>query len=484
HGNIWVGTEHGGLNQMTAEGVFKRWNLDSTSSTIIPSDVILCLYEDSQGRIWVGTEGGGLHMIHGDRSGSRQFTVQDGLPSNVINAIEEDGAGLLWLSTTLGLCSFDPERVVAIRYGKNDGLSSNQFNPNASIALRSREILFGNIKGLDGFYPDGVKPISVPASIVYTDFKVFDESVGVGDFHGRRLLSASINNRPEIRLGRFENAFSIGFAALDYAHPHRIKYAYRLKGLQDEWVSVGADQRMTTFTNLDPGTYFFQVRASGPSADWEVFSEPLRIERLPSFWETDLFKAAVVLCLLAPFLIYLRYVNWKRQEEHKREVALAHQEILRLKNEQLESEVNRKNAELSAALLQSAHKNKTLEGLRKQLYELSKQIQQDAGERRQLRKLVRKIDGEVESKDYWEQFQLNFDQVHQNFAHRLQDRHPELTPNDVRLCCLVRINLTNREVAAIQNISLAGVEKAKYRLKRKLDLPADQDLNRYILHLS
>ena len=313
---------------------------------------------------------------------------------------------------------------------------------------------------------------------------MFDESLQTGHYHGRKLISSSINDQPVIKLGRFENAFSIGFAALDYAHPHRINYAYRLTGFQDEWVSADPTRRMTTFTNLDPGKYFFQVRAIGPSGEWEVYSEPLQIVRVPSFWETDLFKAAVVISLLAPFLIYFQYVNWQRKERHKREVAVAHQEILRLKNEQLKSEVDQKNAELSAALLQSAHKNQTLQHLKKQLDDLSRRVQPNDAERRQLRRLVRKIDGEVASKDYWEQFQLNFDQVHQNFAHKLQDRHPQLTSNEIRLCCLMRINLTNKEVAAIQNISLAGVEKAKYRLKRKLSLDANDDVNRYILNLN
>ena len=95
-----------------------------------------------------------------------------------------------------------------------------------------------------------------------------------------------------------------------------------------------------------------------------------------------------------------------------------------------------------------------------------------------------KIDVEVNGKDYWEQFQLNFDQVHQDFAVKIKERYPNLTPNEIRLCCLVRINLANNEVASIQNISISGVEKAKYRLKRKLGLNPEQDLNQYILNFS
>lgn len=172
-----------------------------------------------------------------------------------------------------------------------------------------------------------------------------------------------------------------------------------------------------------------------------------------------------------------------RREEHERKLAKAEQEILRLKNQQLEKEVKTKNSRLSAALLQSAHKNKALASLGDQLKELSLGDDQRTAHEAELKKLVRKISSEVDSVDYWEQFQLNFDAVHQDFSHKLYSRHPNLTPNDLRLCSLIRVNLTNAEIGSIQNISKSGVEKSKYRLKQKLGLAGEKDLNSYILTL-
>jgi DNA-binding CsgD family transcriptional regulator len=118
------------------------------------------------------------------------------------------------------------------------------------------------------------------------------------------------------------------------------------------------------------------------------------------------------------------------------------------------------------------------------LKDISQEVGKDAEQKREIRQLVRKIDIELSSEDYWEQFQLNFDQVHQQFSQKLHLRHPQLSPNDIRLCCLLRINMTNKEIASIQNISLGAVEKSKFRLKKKLDLEKDLDLNLYILELT
>jgi ligand-binding sensor domain-containing protein/DNA-binding CsgD family transcriptional regulator len=479
--NLWIGTENGGLNMLRrGMNTFDKWEKRSGDTSSLQSNTVRCLHQDTRGRIWVGTEGGGLYLMRADYSGFVRYTQQDGLPSNVVNAIEEADDGVLWISTNQGITSFDTDSRTFVRYDRNDDLASNQFNPNASITLKSGEMLFGNIRGLNGFEPEAIERKTGFPIVVFTDFKLFNTSVPVGSFKGRTILPSPLNEEPTIRLRRTDNAFTIEFAALDYTNPSKTSYAYRMEGFQDDWIMVDPNARSATFTNLAPGDYTFYVRASNHIGEWSDIISKLYINRIASFWETVWFKLIIALVLFAPVLVYMQYRIWKRKQEHEKEVAMARQEILLLKNTRLASEVERKNSELSAALLQSAHKNKALEGLKKKLSEILTHLENNPGERKELRRVVRKIDSEVESKDYWEQFQLNFDQVHRDFAFKIQAKHPDLTQNEVRLCCLVRINLTNREVASIQNISTSGVEKAKYRLKRKLSLNQDQDLGLYI----
>jgi DNA-binding CsgD family transcriptional regulator len=218
-----------------------------------------------------------------------------------------------------------------------------------------------------------------------------------------------------------------------------------------------------------------------------VWSEEVRRLHLviaPPFYATWWFRLLVACLVLLILVGLIKLRDLRRKERHKQELLVAEQQILQLRNKNLREEVKRKNAELSAALLQSAHKNKALDGLKHQLAELTGGNGFENEKRLELKKLIRKIESEIGSSDYWERFQINFNQIHQQFAEKIHTRHPNLTQNDIRLCCLIKINLTNREIATIQNISIAGVEKSKFRLKRKVGLEQEQDLNQYIHSLS
>lgn len=82
--------------------------------------------------------------------------------------------------------------------------------------------------------------------------------------------------------------------------------------------------------------------------------------------------------------------------------------------------------------------------------------------------------------DEWETFAHNFDQVHNNFLQRIKQKHPALTPKELKLCAYLRMNLTTKELAPLLNISVRGVEISRYRLRKKLGIPGDANLNDYM----
>lgn len=482
---LWIGTELSGLFKRDPDsGVFTNWQVHDRDSSSFHSNTILCLHQDRKSRMWVGTEGGGLYGMLEDRKSFKHYSIKNGLPSNVIHAIEEDVNGVFWISTNQGIASFNAESGAVTTYDKYDGLQSNQFNPSASLTTRSGEVYFGGIYGINSFRPENVHTNPRPPDIVFTDFKLFNKSLPIGAVNGRIILPGPLNEKPEIRLNYFDNVFTIEFAALDFTNPSKNQYRYRLDGFQDEWITVSSNQRYATYTNLDPGKYTFQVIAANNSGVWNEQPAELLILVSPPFWETWWFRLLITLLVVGLIALYIYYLDNKQKEAHQKALLKSEQEILQLKNERLSVEVEEKNAQLSAALLQSAHKNNSLDGLKRQLNDIGQDSEIDAAQKREIRQLVRKIDFELSSEDYWEQFQLNFDQVHQQFSKKLHQRHPQLSGNDIRLCCLLRINMTNKEIAAIQNISLGAVEKSKYRLKKKLDLQQDGDLNLYVIDLA
>lgn len=156
------------------------------------------------------------------------------------------------------------------------------------------------------------------------------------------------------------------------------------------------------------------------------------------------------------------------------------QEILNLKNENLAKELEAKQTRLSVSLLQSAHKNQFLSDLKNNIQKIDPKSSNISLE---IKKVMREINNEINQEDYWDQFQFNFDEMHKNFIEKLKNSHPQISSNDQRLCCFIRLDLNNREIASILNITVNGVEQTKYRLKKKMALDDKLPLNEYIRNI-
>ncbi len=481
--NLWIGTEYGGLNKFLPDRkTFKHWKKEENLSNGLHANSVLSLLEDRKQRIWVGTEGGGLHLLSADEKSFKNYTTKNGLPSDVINGLLQDQTGNIWISTNAGIALFDPEKENFINFNKKDGLQSSRFNPNAALLSREGTVFFGGIQGFNVFVPSQIKENKHLPRPAFTDFKLFNQSVKNGKFKKRKIFDVALNDEPTISLSYFDNVFTIEFTAIEYTNPSKNKIAYRLIGFQNEWNYVEATQRSATFTNLDAGTYTFEIKVSNALGKWSETPKRLMIEIAPPFWQTYWFKGLVIICVLVLFVAYIRYQNWLKKEEYQKKLLLAEQAMLQQNNERLQEEIKRQNAEIAASLLQFAHKNSLFGDLKKELENLMQTEKENKNTSSKIKQLSRKIDEEVKSENYWEQFHLNFDKVHQDFSKKLSQKHPELTLNDIRLCCFIRINMNNAEIAEIQNISIRGVEKSRYRLKKKLNLE-NEDLNHYILHL-
>ncbi len=96
------------------------------------------------------------------------------------------------------------------------------------------------------------------------------------------------------------------------------------------------------------------------------------------------------------------------------------------------------------------------------------------------KKLIKKIDGSIGHDDEWSIFEYNFNQVHQEFFNQIQDKHPNLTPKDLKICAYIKMDLSTKEIAPLMNISVRGVETQRYRLKQKLDLESDKSVVDYV----
>ncbi len=343
-GELWIGT--GGGLAVRSPGIAVRPGVPSTFRRYVnvpgdPSslrgDVVLALFTDRAGTLWVGTQGGGLNRF--DR-GSRTFTAYTeagGLANDVVYAIAEDQLGRLWLGTNRGLSRFDPGSDSWASYDPADGLAGYELNTGA-VALRADgRMTFGGIDGLTTFRPEAFRDDQNPPPVVLTAFEIFQQPVAAGP-------------RPpylkRVELAADENFFSFEFAALSFRRADKNRYAYRLEGLEEEWVDAGL-RRFASYTSVPPGDYLFRVRAANADGVWNQQGLSVRLEIAPPWWArwwAYLAYLAIALASVAAFAAAQR-----RKALHRRSMAklLAERTTELRQREQLVAELERFNRTVS-----------------------------------------------------------------------------------------------------------------------------------------
>tara|TARA_R110002012_G_C11664203_1_gene612505 strand:+ start:614 stop:2512 length:1899 start_codon:yes stop_codon:yes gene_type:complete len=147
--------------------------------------------------------------------------------------------------------------------------------------------------------------------------------------------------------------------------------------------------------------------------------------------------------------------------------------------EKIAAELEFKKKELTIHALNLARKNETLENLKHKAQELKEKENIGAG----YNQLIRSINFDLQDDDNWENFSRYFEEVHKDFNKNIKIKYPEVSSNELRLLALLKMNLSSKEIASILNISAEGIKKARYRLRKKLNLTTEDSLQDLILSL-
>ncbi|MCX6218011.1 two-component regulator propeller domain-containing protein [Spirosoma sp.] len=269
-GDIWLTLRGKGLSRLNPQsGRFTHYTAGLKPGQL-NSNEIGTIYEDRSGTIWLGSTRGGLNWFDPKTGKFSHLTTKDGLPSDWIIGITEDNRGYLWLSTNKGLCRFDPRTKSFRPYDNNDGLPNNDFRVN-TVSRSGNSLFFGTLNGLVRFNPDSIQTDRQPFPVYVTTFKVGDSLLPV--------------TRKQYTLAHHENYLSFEFVALTYGLPERNQYAYKLSGIDNDWVKNGS-RRFASYTNLPPGKYTFQVKAANSDGVWRQLESPLTIQILTPWWQT------------------------------------------------------------------------------------------------------------------------------------------------------------------------------------------------------
>jgi DNA-binding CsgD family transcriptional regulator len=270
-----------------------------------------------------------------------------------------------------------------------------------------------------------------------------------------------------------------------------IQYSYRLEGTNENW-SPWQDVPFQEYTLLRPGRYVFHVKAR--SLLGERGEEALyHFELIPVWYKTG-FAYAVYALLSLLFLIGIVHLIQRRiefvrrktiaEEEEKRKVLQLEIEHIKLEREkeqiikdkeQLEEDVIFKSKELANYTMLLVKKRELLSEMSEDLKTLKDAVHNEQA-RQGVRELQRKINVNLQNEEHLKVFEANFERVHSEFFAQLKSSFPDLTPKELQLCAFVKMSLTNKEIASILNLSVRGVETARYRLRKRLGISHEEDM--------
>jgi DNA-binding NtrC family response regulator len=259
----------------------------------------------------LGTWGGGLNRFDIKTKKVKHFTTDDGLPSNAIYGILEDEKGNLWLSSNNGISRFNPQTKLINNYNIKDGLQNNEFNGGSYFISNSGEMFFGGINGFNSFFPKNIKDNTFVPPTVITSFRKFNKEV---------KFNKPIYSIDKIDLSYEDYVFSFEFASLDFSAPEKNVYAYKMEGLDKNWIYANSSRRFVTYTTLPPGEYVFRVKGSNSDGVWNETGTSINIIIHPPFWMTWWFRGLILfLIALAVYLLYKKRV--KSLEEKRKALA-------------------------------------------------------------------------------------------------------------------------------------------------------------------
>jgi ligand-binding sensor domain-containing protein len=313
-GNFWIGTEGGGLNKFDRKNnSFKSYRYNPNDSNSINNDYVFSILEDKKGFLWLGTYGGGLVRFDPLNEKFSSFTTKDGLIGDAIYGILQDEDENLWISSSKGLTKFDPVKKKISNYTVSDGLQSNEFNGGSYFKSKSGEMFFGGINGFNSFYPKNISGNNYSPPVVITSFQKFNKEV---------YTAKPISELKEIELSYEDYFFSFEFSALDFSAPEKNKYAYKMEGLDEQWIFTSSDKRYASYTTLSPGNYIFRVIGSNSDGVWNKAGASISIIITPPFWKTWWFMTLSFFTFLAMGLIV--YKSRLKNIRIKAELKTAH----------------------------------------------------------------------------------------------------------------------------------------------------------------
>lgn len=277
--------------------------------------------------------------------------------------------------------------------------------------------------------------------------------------------------------------FRLSYPSYNFTSP---RFVYTLAGPTAQ--RRCSDKPEAAFVELRHGNYRFHAAMIDDSGEVLATVEYAFVVPTPPFlawWAMTGYALALVVLIVAFSKLYSRrqVSRQRRKDEIERmeqNVKILEQEriIAEQQKQILQNELSVKGKELASIALESSYKHQVIQGLKETL---SAQSRKGQIESKEIDALIRTINSDIGTTEFWTIFQNNFDLIHDNFFRNLRQRYPTLTPTDLKFCALLRLNMSTKDIAYFTHLSVRGVETARYRLRRKLGLDGKASIVQFLI---
>lgn len=288
--------------------------LNETGSYKLNSNYVTSILRTLSGEIWIGTFGGGICLYDEEKGIKKYITRQQGLIDDDVCAIVEDQSGNLWISTSSSISRYNPTTEEINNYTQASGIGVREFTPHGGLALPNGEICFSASNGFITFNPENLQANSFLPPLVLTDLRVNNKPITPSAEDG--ILEFVLDDTEKIELKYNQNNISIGYCALNYIYANQNQYAFRLIGHDKEWNYVD-NRKEAYYTNLSPGKYVFEVKASNNDGIWTNKIRKLSIIIHPPLWKTWYAYLFYALSFFGICYLIMYYINKKNNLERE-----------------------------------------------------------------------------------------------------------------------------------------------------------------------
>jgi ligand-binding sensor domain-containing protein len=495
-GNIWVGQFYKGLYQLSPSA-----GLASVSARKIPAwqglpvneQIVLSRIDNE---LYLGTPKGIFRIDQKDNSivKATRFSGDVGEQQVYLLAQDNQKNVLVYTENLVGFFrqvspgnyTFVPSSLFQLRYFFNNDLLNISVNAGDGVMFNANE-------GFIRYHPELENRLPTETPLVVS--KVINVSED-STLYGCPPFAEKLETGIRLAVSHRARVLQFEVEAFQFTEVDNQQFRYYLKGFDEgfgEWTHTNTKE----YTNLREGEYEFVVQAKNYLGK-TIASQPLYLRVKPPFHRSLLARILYVALALLTLLLLFRLQRHRYRlkaaaaEDAKQQELLKKQqelveierqkelEVRQIEEDKIKSELQHLNNLLAASTMNLVVKNEFMETIKEELTEV-KRKGKSMETKQALEKIVKEIDTTLKLQEDWEQFEYHFDQVHGDFLNRLREEFQDLTPNEQKLCTLLRLNLSTKEISNLMSISLRGVEIARYRLRKKLGLGTGQNLSKFML---